>query len=104
MAQQPSQGPSMMGIMGSSMAGSLAGQAVGNMMFGGNNQAAAPQAAAPPAPAYGGMPAAPVCGMESRQFLECMSATGDNMDQCRQFYDMFKLCNAQAAYQQPAYQ
>lgn len=101
MAQQPSQGPSMMGIMGSSMAGSLAGQAVGNMMFGGGGGSAPAPQAAPAAPApYGGVPAAPACTFETRQFLECMSATGENMDQCRQFYDMFKLCSVQASYPQ----
>jgi len=91
----------MMGIMGSSMAGSLAGQAVGNMMFGGgggSSQAAPPAQAAAPA----GQPmqaAAPACAYETRQFLECMSATGENMEQCRQFYDTFKLCSSQSQMQ-----
>jgi len=98
MAQQSS-GPGMMGIMGSSMAGSLAGQAVGSYMFGGggSSQQAPPAQAAPVAQ---GMPAAPACAFETRQFLECMSATGENMEQCRQFYDMFKLCSAQPQQQQ----
>lgn len=98
MMQQPSQGPGMMGIMGSSMAGSLAGQAVGSYMFGGgSSQQAAPPAQA--APQGQMMPQAPMCSLESQQFLQCMSSTGDNMDQCRQFYDMYKLCSSQVPQQ-----
>ena len=75
----------MMGIMGSSMAGSLAGQAVGSYMFGGgSSQQAAPPAQA--APQGQMMPQAPMCSLESQQFLQCMSSTGDNMDQCRQVH------------------
>jgi len=92
----------MMGIMGSSMVGSVAGQAVGNMMFGGGGGSSQQAPAQAAAPAGQQMPAAPACAFETRQFLECMSQTGENMDQCRQYYDMFKLCSSQgqAAYQQ----
>lgn len=90
-------------MFGSSMAGSLAGQAIGHTMFGGSSQ----QAAAPAAPAEQGYApqqmAAPVCAFESRQFLECMTQTGENMDMCRQYFDAFKMCsqyNSQAQYQQ----
>ena len=55
----------------------------------------------PAAPAYGQAPAGPVCAFESRNFLECMTATGENMEQCRMYYDAFKMCSAQAA--QPQY-
>jgi hypothetical protein len=89
-----------MGIMGSSMVGSVAGQAVGNMMFGGKGESAPPAQAAAPAPGQYAAPAAPACSFESQQFLACMSQTGENMDQCRQFYDMFKLCSSQAQMQQ----
>ena len=71
--------------MGSSMAGSLAGQAVGSYMFGGgSSQQAAPPAQA--APQGQMMPQAPMCSLESQQFLQCMNSTGDNMDQCRQVH------------------
>ena len=49
--------------------------------------AAAPEIAAPPV--------GPACQFESRQFLECMTNTWDNLDQCKPFFDAFKQCNAQ---------
>ena len=61
----------------------------------------AAEGAAPPAagltPATG---AQPVCTFETRQFLECMTATSDNMDYCRGVFDQFKLCQANAATMQ----
>ena len=102
MAQQPAQGPSMMGTFGSSMAGSMAGSMLGNAMFGGRGGEAAPQAVAPPPPAYGGqpaMPSPPVCTLETHTFLQCMTQSGENMEQCKHLYDSFKMCQAQAAYQ-----
>jgi len=89
-------------MFGSSMAGSLAGQAIGNTMFGGSSQqAAAPAPAEQAAPGYAPQQqmAAPVCSFESRQFLECMTATGENMDQCRQYFDAFKMCQQYSAQQ-----
>ena len=89
-------GPSMMGTFGSSMAGSVAGSMLGNAISGsisGGGHAPAPQVAAPAG-------AAPqVCTRESRQFLECMTNTGEQIDQCRGFYDAFKMCQQQASYQ-----
>ena len=88
-----------MGTFGSSMAGSVAGSMLGNAISGsmsGGGHAPAPQVAAPAAPAG----AAPqVCTFESRQFLECMTNTGEQLEQCRGFYDAFKMCQQQAAYQ-----
>jgi hypothetical protein len=105
MAQAPGAAPSMMGTFGSSMAGSMAGSMIGNAMFGGRGGGEAPQAAAPQA---AGQPqlSAPVCQFETHQFLQCMTQTGENMEQCRNMYDMFKHCQAQASYQQqqPQYQ
>ena len=84
-------------MVGSSMAGSMAGSMLGNaisgqMSGGGGGQ---PAAQAPAAPAQ----AAPasVCTFESRQFLECMTNTREDFDQCRGFYDAFKMCQSQAA-------
>jgi hypothetical protein len=96
----------MMGTFGSSMAGSMAGSMIGNAMFGGRSSAPAeaPTEAAAPgtyaqnyAPAGGAPPA--VCAFETTQFLECMSATNENMDYCRGLFDQFKLCQANAAMQ-----
>ena len=103
-AQAAPQGPSMMGMMGSSMAGSMAGSMLGNAIMGGGRGGEAPAAAAPAAP--GGMPNAP-CQLESQAFLQCMSATNDNMDYCKQMFDTYKLCQMQssmAAPQQQQYQ
>jgi hypothetical protein len=91
-----------MGMMGSSMAGSMAGSMIGNAMMGGRGGGEAPAAAAPMAP--GGMPSAP-CQLETQSFLQCMSATGDNMEYCKQMFDTFKLCQLQASMpQQQQYQ
>mmetsp|Transcript_70169 Transcript_70169/g.210872 ORF Transcript_70169/g.210872 Transcript_70169/m.210872 type:complete len:140 (+) Transcript_70169:269-688(+) len=93
----PAAGPSMMGTFGSSMAGSVAGSMLGNAisssMSGGRSEAPAVQPAAPAAPAA---PATAMCTFESRQFLECMTNTGEQLEQCRGFYDAFKMCQAQA--------
>ena len=82
----------MMGTFGSSMAGSVAGNMIANTMFGGGGEAPAPAA---PAPAGYAPPAAagPVCFFESRQFLECMTQAGEDINYCRQYYDAFKMCN-----------
>ena len=85
-----SQGPGLMGTMASSMAGSMAGNMLANSLMGGRGgeaPATAPEIAAPPV--------GPACQFESRQFLECMTNTWDNLDQCRPFFDAFKQCNAQ---------
>jgi len=91
----------MMGMMGSSMVGSVAGSVVGhgisNAMFGGGNSQ-------PAAPAVAGAPPAPTpapCQFESMQFLQCMSQTADNLDYCRGVFDQYKLCSTQAMQQQP---
>jgi len=95
------QGPSMMGMMGSSMAGSMAGSVIGhgisNQMFGSGSSSQPQQVAAGAPPA---MPAAPVCQFETQQFLQCMTQTADNMDYCRNMFDQFKLCQTSAAQQQ----
>ena len=101
------QGPSMMGTFGSSMAGSMAGNMLANTMFGGRGGETAP---APAAPVAGGQPMMappPTCQLETHQFLQCMTQSGENMEQCRMMYDSFKLCQAYAAQQQqqaPQYQ
>lgn len=104
MAAQPAaQGPSLMGTMGSSMVGSMAGSMIGNAMMGGSRggEAPAPQAGAAPMAPSGGMP----CQIESQQFLQCMAATNDNMDYCKNTFDMFKLCQLSAgAPQQQQFQ
>jgi len=82
-----------MGTMASSMAGSMAGNMLANTMMGGRSAeapAAVPQAQAP---------AGPVCSFESQQFLQCMTNTDDDLNQCTQFFDAFKQCNAQMALQ-----
>jgi len=86
--------------MASSMAGSMAGSMLGNALMGsGRSSEPAPAQVAAPAPGgYGGVPSGgPVCMFETRQFLECMSNTADDMSQCSQFYDAFKQCNSQVA-------
>jgi hypothetical protein len=91
---QQSAGPGMMGTFASSAAGSMAGSMIGHSLFGGRGgEAPAPalesaRAAAPPS----GL----VCDFENKQFLQCMSNTQDNFEQCTAFFDMFKQCNAQA--------
>ena len=94
----------MMGTFGSSMAGSMAGSMIGNAMMGGmGGRGEAPAAAAAPV-APGGMPNAP-CQLETQSFLQCMSATGDNMEYCKQMFDTFKLCQLQSTMpQQQQYQ
>ena len=88
----------MMGTFGSSMAGSMAGSMIGNAMFGGrSSEAPATQAAPMPAAP---VQAAPVCGFETRQFLECMGQSADNLDYCKQVFDQFKLCQVNASLQQ----
>ena len=88
----------MMGTFGSSMAGSVAGSMLGNAISGSmssGSQPAAPAMAAPPQ--IGGQPA--MCTFESQQFLMCMTNTGEQLEQCRGFYDAFKMCQQQAATQ-----
>lgn len=103
--QQQAAAPSMMGTFGSSMAGSMAGSMIGNAVMGGmRGGGEAPVAAAPAAP--GVMPSAP-CQLETQSFLQCMSATSDNMEYCKQMFDTFKLCQMQASMagqQQQQYQ
>ena len=97
-AMPPAAGaPSMMGTFGSSMAGSVAGSMLGNAIsssMGGGRHAEAPQVAAPQAAASQQM-----CTFESRQFLECMTNTNEQLDMCRGFYDAFKMCQQQAQFQ-----
>ena len=85
-----------MGTFGSSMAGSMAGSMIGHTLFGGSRSEAPAEVAQGSAPASSG----PVCTLESNQFLQCMSNTHDDMNQCQAFFDLFKQCNAAAAYQQ----
>lgn len=90
---QQSSGPSMMGTLASSAAGSMAGSMIGNSLFGGGRGGEAPpvesaRAVVPPS----GL----VCDFENKQFLQCMSNTQDNFEQCAAFFDMYKQCNAQA--------
>merc|ERR1719198_2416991 len=85
-----------MGTFGSSMAGSVAGSmlgnAISNSMSGGRTEAPAAPAVAPAAVAA---PSQMMCTFESRQFLECMTNTGEQLEQCRGFYDAFKMCQGQ---------
>lgn len=77
--------------MAGSMAGSMLGNAISGSMGGGGHPA--PQAPAAPMQA----PGQGVCTFESRQFLECMTNTREDLEQCRGFYDAFKMCQGQAA-------
>jgi len=72
---------------------------IGNALFSGNRGSDAPAAPAAPAPPAGFAPPAsgPVCLFESQQFLQCMTYNNEELNQCTQFYDAFKQCNAQAA-------
>lgn len=86
--------------MAASMGGSMAGSMLGNaLMGGGSSSAPAPTPVAAPAPGGYGAPSGggPVCMFETRQFLECMSNTADDMSECAPFYDAFKQCNSQVA-------
>jgi hypothetical protein len=58
------------------------------------NKRSSPAPRAPPPAAAG-----PVCFFESRQFLECMTQAGEDINYCRQYYDAFKMCNSQAQMQ-----
>lgn len=74
---------------------------IGNAMFGGRGGGEAPAAPAPGQVPAGGTPmASAACQYETRSFLECMTATNDNMDYCKSMFDSFKLCQANAAMQQ----
>ena len=93
------------------MAGSVAGSMIGNSLssggglFGGSSEpAAAPAAptaaAAPVQPAWTQSPQPSgtqqqVCAFEHRNFMQCMSNTGDNLDECRSLYDAYKSCGQQ---------
>ena len=77
-------------------------------LFGGSAEpaAAAPaQAAAPVQPApwtqspQPGGAAPQVCAFEHRNFMQCMSNTGDNLDECRSLYDAYKSCGQQQVQQ-----
>jgi hypothetical protein len=82
----------MMGTLASSAAGSMAGSMIGNSLFGGRGGEAAPASgSAPAAPP----PSNPACDFENKQFLQCMSNTRENFEQCSAFFDMYKQCNAQ---------
>ena len=98
-------GMGMMGTMASSMAGSMAGSMIGHSLSGmmsGGAPAAQPAAAQQPTPAqawaqspqYGSPPSTvDPCMMQHKEFMMCMSSTGDNLDQCRHLFDAFKSCN-----------
>ena len=90
----PQQGSGLMGAFGSSMAGSMAGNMLANTMMGGRGESAP---AAPPAQVA--PPTAPVCTFETGQFLQCMTNTRDDLNQCQGFYDAFKPCQQSAALQ-----
>lgn len=90
----------LMGTMGASMAGSVAGSmlgnAISNSMSGGSSAPVGQPQVAQGSP----MPmqaARPLCSFESRQFLQCMTNANDDLEQCRGFYDAFKMCQSQAA-------
>jgi hypothetical protein len=94
-AAPASAGSSLMGTMGSSMAGSMVGSAVSHYMFSGSGgqggQAVAPGGAAAPMASMAG--GSPVCGMEAKSFLQCMSETNNDFSRCDHIYDMFKQCH-----------
>uniref|UniRef100_A0A7S0LRL3 CHCH domain-containing protein n=1 Tax=Coccolithus braarudii TaxID=221442 RepID=A0A7S0LRL3_9EUKA len=92
----PSAGPGLMGTFASSAAGSVAGSMIANTLMGGRGSDAPAATAAPAAPAAPGAGPA-VCSFESQQFLNCMTYNNENINECAQFYDAFKQCNAQAA-------
>jgi len=94
-----------MGTMATSMAGSMAGSMIGNsmsnMMSGSSSQpepvpapAQQPQAWTQ-APQSGQAPSIDACQMQHKEFMMCMSSTGDNLDECRHLFDAFKSCNMQ---------
>ena len=75
----------------------MAGSMIGNALFSGGGSAAdaaTPQveAAPPAAPQLAGA----ACTFETRQFLQCMSNTQDDLNDCAAFYDAFKQCNLHA--------
>jgi hypothetical protein len=83
------------------MAGSMLGNAMsgGGGMFGGGTASEASPAQAAAAPTQP-MPAAQSpCVFENRQFLECMSNTGDNLEQCQGFFEAYSQCNRTASMQ-----
>merc|ERR1719231_498672 len=103
-AQQAGAAPSMMGNFASSMAGSMAGNMMANAMFGGRSSEA-PVAAEQPAaaaPSYMQAQPAQACQFENQQFMQCMSMTADNMDECKHLFEAFKHCSMQASRQQRA--
>jgi len=83
----------MLGTMGSSMAGSMAGSALGNYMFsgsgGGGGQPVEGQAQGQQGQVAAGQP---VCGLETKSFLQCMNETNNDFQRCDHIYDMFKQC------------
>mmetsp|Transcript_24477 Transcript_24477/g.68611 ORF Transcript_24477/g.68611 Transcript_24477/m.68611 type:complete len:148 (-) Transcript_24477:723-1166(-) len=96
-AQPQAAGPGLMGTFASSAAGSMAGSMIGNSLFGGRGGEAPQQTAPQSAPAVASS-AGPACDFESKQFLQCMSNTQENFEQCTAFFDMFKQCNAQVQH------
>ena len=91
-------GPSMMGMMGSSIAGSMAGSVVGhgisNMMFGDNGQVtvAPPPAGGAPvvtAPPLDGSEHVDPCQSLLFAFQDCVKASDDSMSVCQ--FDLTKL-------------
>merc|ERR1719198_247539 len=93
--------PSMMGNFASSMAGSVAGNMIANSLFGGRSSEPAPVAEQPAAAAPSYMQAQPAqaCQFENQQFMQCMSMTADNMEECKHLFEAFKHCSMQASRQ-----
>lgn len=90
-------GPSMMGMMGASMAGSLAGNALAHSMMGGHHHGdAAPPAPAPVDTTYAQQAAAGagVCGPQFEAYAKCVEANGGNVNACLWAWDMVAQCRA----------
>eukprot|EP00164_Ancoracysta_twista_P004095 GFYU01005499.1.p2 GENE.GFYU01005499.1~~GFYU01005499.1.p2 ORF type:complete len:111 (-),score=40.73 GFYU01005499.1:216-548(-) len=105
--------PSMMQTFGSSMAGSIAGNAIYSAFSGGRGgeqqapppQEQAGQAQAPYyAPTSNGQSFEPqqgdACYFESKQFADCMKQTNNDVNQCQYLFESLRQCQAAYAPQQ----
>merc|ERR1711998_685217 len=91
---QQSSGPSMMGMMGSSKAGSMAGSVIGhgisNAMFGsgGSSHQAPPPQEYQQAP--GGQPQP--CAYELESFFQCLQQNNQDQAMCQAYLDQLQYC------------
>eukprot|EP00276_Gloeochaete_wittrockiana_P004409 CAMPEP_0184645382 /NCGR_PEP_ID=MMETSP0308-20130426/1839_1 /TAXON_ID=38269 /ORGANISM="Gloeochaete witrockiana, Strain SAG 46.84" /LENGTH=158 /DNA_ID=CAMNT_0027074309 /DNA_START=133 /DNA_END=609 /DNA_ORIENTATION=+ len=97
-APMMSQGPGLLGSMMATAAGSavghVVGRGIGDAMFGGRNDAPAPQAeAAVPAASSAPTSNSSVCVSENDAFKKCLEQNGeDNFQQCQWTFQMLQQC------------